>query len=65
MALRKIKTIFNRTTGSNLSNGDEWVTIKTPYEVHYWSFDKKKTFGKKEMREIHYARKKVVDPHHF
>jgi hypothetical protein len=39
-------------------DGDEWVTIKTPYEVHYWSFDKKKTFGKKEMREIHYARKK-------
>jgi hypothetical protein len=38
--------------------GDGWVTLERPYEVHYWSFDKKRTFSTKEMREIYYARKK-------
>ena len=39
--------------------GDGWVTLEKPYEVHYWSFDKKKIFSTTEMREMHYARKKV------
>lgn len=46
-------------------NGDGWVTLDRPYEVHYWSLDKKKTFNTKEMREMHDARKKVVDQYHF
>jgi hypothetical protein len=41
------------------SKGDGWVTLDKPYEVHYWSFDKKKIFSTTEMREMHYARKKV------
>ena len=41
------------------SKGDGWVTLDKPYEVHYWSFDKKKKFSTTEMREMHYARKKV------
>ena len=39
--------------------GSGWVTLEKPYEVHYWSFDKKKIFSATEMREIHDARKKV------
>jgi hypothetical protein len=35
-----------------------WVTLKRPYEVHYWSFDKKRTFSVNKMRKIYYARKK-------
>ena len=41
------------------SKGDGWVTLEKPYEVHYWSFDKKKIFSTTEMREMHYARKKL------
>jgi hypothetical protein len=46
-------------------NGDGWVTLDRPYEVHYWSLDKNKTFSTTEMREMHDARKKVVHQHHF
>ncbi len=39
-------------------DGDGWVTLENPYEVYYWSLDKKKTFSAKELREMHDARKK-------
>jgi hypothetical protein len=45
--------------------GDGWITLDKPYEVHYWSLDKKNTFSTKEMRAIHGARIKVVHQHHF
>ena len=45
--------------------GDGWVSLEKPYEVHYWSLDKNKTFSTEEMRGIHAARKKVVDQYHF